>query len=131
MRGWRVSASMAMATCSPCRNGGEWTETRSSSERHRAATAAAAQAAIEHKLADLHHRLGDWELAEAHLAVVTELVTGTDPGRLARMASASAGLARPDAAADIAAEVVAASRRALGREADDSPAARPPRRGSA
>src|SRR6202023_956109 len=44
----------------------------------------AAQTAIEHKLADVHHRLGDWELAEAHLAVVTELVTGTDPGRLAR-----------------------------------------------
>lgn len=54
-----------------------------------------------------------------------------DPGRLARMASASAGLARPQAAADIAHEVVAASRRALARAADDSPAARPPRRGSA
>src|SRR6202023_2584204 len=44
----------------------------------------AAQAAIEHKLADVHHRLGDWDLAEAHLAVVTELVEGADPGRLAR-----------------------------------------------
>jgi DNA-binding SARP family transcriptional activator/tetratricopeptide (TPR) repeat protein len=42
------------------------------------------QAAVEHKLADVHHRLGDWELAEAHLAVVTELVEGTEPGRLAR-----------------------------------------------
>jgi DNA-binding SARP family transcriptional activator/RecA/RadA recombinase len=42
------------------------------------------QAAIEHKLADVHHRLGDWDLAEAHLAVVTELVEGTEPGRLAR-----------------------------------------------
>ncbi len=44
----------------------------------------AVQASIEHKLADVHHRLGDWELAEAHLAVVTELVTGAEPGRLAR-----------------------------------------------
>ncbi len=44
----------------------------------------ATQAGIEHKLADVHHRLGDWDLAEAHLAVVTELVEGTEPGRLAR-----------------------------------------------
>src|SRR2546428_6444882 len=44
----------------------------------------AVQAAIEHKLADVHHRLGDWDLAEAHLSVVTELVEGTEPGRLAR-----------------------------------------------
>jgi DNA-binding SARP family transcriptional activator/tetratricopeptide (TPR) repeat protein len=43
-----------------------------------------AQAAIEHKLADVHHRLGDWELAEAHLAVVAELVAEAGPGRLAR-----------------------------------------------
>ena len=44
----------------------------------------AVQAGIEHKLADVHHRLGDWDLAEAHLAVVTELVTDAEPGRLAR-----------------------------------------------
>jgi len=44
----------------------------------------AAQARIEHKLADVHHRLGDWELAEAHLAVVAELVEGAEPGQLAR-----------------------------------------------
>jgi hypothetical protein len=36
----------------------------------------ATQAAIEHKLADVHHRLGDWDLAEAHLAVVSELARG-------------------------------------------------------
>jgi tetratricopeptide (TPR) repeat protein len=41
----------------------------------------AAQAAIEYKLADVHHRLGDWDLAEAHLTVVTELVTGTELAR--------------------------------------------------
>jgi DNA-binding SARP family transcriptional activator/tetratricopeptide (TPR) repeat protein len=44
----------------------------------------ATQAGIEHKLADVHHRLGDWELAEAHLAIVIELVEGAEPGRLAR-----------------------------------------------
>jgi DNA-binding SARP family transcriptional activator/tetratricopeptide (TPR) repeat protein len=45
----------------------------------------AAQASIEHKLADVHHRLGDWDLAEAHLAVVAELVADAEPGRLARV----------------------------------------------
>jgi DNA-binding SARP family transcriptional activator/tetratricopeptide (TPR) repeat protein len=44
----------------------------------------AIQASIEHKLADVHHRLGDWDLADAHLAVVAELVAGAEPGRLAR-----------------------------------------------
>jgi DNA-binding SARP family transcriptional activator/tetratricopeptide (TPR) repeat protein len=44
----------------------------------------AAQAAVEHKLADVQHRLGDWELAEAHLAMVAELVADAEPGRLAR-----------------------------------------------
>ena len=44
----------------------------------------AVQASIEHKLADVHHRLGDWDLADAHLAVVTELVADAEPGRLAR-----------------------------------------------
>jgi len=44
----------------------------------------ALQASIEHKLADVHHRLGDWDMAEAHLAVVTELVAAAEPGRLAR-----------------------------------------------
>jgi DNA-binding SARP family transcriptional activator/tetratricopeptide (TPR) repeat protein len=44
----------------------------------------ATQAGIEHKLADVHHRLGDWELADAHLAIVTELVEGAEPGRMAR-----------------------------------------------
>ena len=44
----------------------------------------AALAGIEHKLADVHHRLGDWDLAEAHLATVAELAD--DPGHLARAA---------------------------------------------
>jgi hypothetical protein len=44
-----------------------------------AAAMGAGQASIEHQLADVHHRLGDWDLAEAHLALVTELVTGAEP----------------------------------------------------
>ena len=52
----------------------------------------------------MHHRLGDWDLAEAHLAVVTELVEGTEPGGLAR------------ALADRA--VVAYRRGAVGQAAD-------------
>jgi hypothetical protein len=44
----------------------------------------AVHASIEHKLADVHHRLGDWDLAEVHLAVVTEMVADVEPGRLAR-----------------------------------------------
>jgi DNA-binding SARP family transcriptional activator/tetratricopeptide (TPR) repeat protein len=65
----------------------------------------AAQAAIEHKLADVHHRLGDWDLAEAHLAVVTELVTDTDPGRLARAEADRAVVAYRRGATDQAAEL--------------------------
>jgi DNA-binding SARP family transcriptional activator/tetratricopeptide (TPR) repeat protein len=72
----------------------------------------ATQAAIEHKLADVHHRLGDWDLAEAHLAVVTELVEGTEPGRLARAQADRAVVAYRRGAADQAAN--------LGRAALDS-----------
>jgi tetratricopeptide (TPR) repeat protein len=65
----------------------------------------AVQAAVEHKLADVHHRLGDWELAEAHLAVVTELVEGTEPGRLARAQADRAVVAYRRGAAGQAAEL--------------------------
>jgi len=65
----------------------------------------AAQAAIEHKLADVHHRLGDWDLAEAHLAVVTELVADTEPGRMARAEADRAVVAYRRGAADQAAEL--------------------------
>ena len=63
------------------------------------------QAGIEHKLADVHHRLGDWELAEAHLAVVTELIEGTEPGRLARAQADRAVVAYRRGAAGQAAEL--------------------------
>jgi tetratricopeptide (TPR) repeat protein len=65
----------------------------------------AVQAGIEHKLADVHHRLGDWDLAEAHLAVVTELVEGTEPGRLARAAADRAVVAYRRGAAETAGEL--------------------------
>jgi DNA-binding SARP family transcriptional activator/tetratricopeptide (TPR) repeat protein len=65
----------------------------------------ATQAAIEHKLADVHHRLGDWDLAEAHLAVVSELVEGTEPGRLARAQADRAVVAYRRGAAGQAADL--------------------------
>jgi DNA-binding SARP family transcriptional activator/tetratricopeptide (TPR) repeat protein len=65
----------------------------------------ATQAAIEHRLADVHHRLGDWDLAEAHLAVVTELVEGTEPGRLARAQADRAVVAYRRGAAGQAADL--------------------------
>jgi DNA-binding SARP family transcriptional activator/tetratricopeptide (TPR) repeat protein len=64
----------------------------------------AVQASIEHKLADVHHRLGDWELAESHLAVVTELVSAAEPGRLARVEADRAVVAYRRGDAEQAAE---------------------------
>jgi len=61
--------------------GGPW---RGNGSDHGNGSDRAVQASIEHKLADVHHRLGNWDLAEAHLAVVTELVADAEPGRLAR-----------------------------------------------
>ncbi|HEX5296979.1 MAG TPA: tetratricopeptide repeat protein [Streptosporangiaceae bacterium] len=65
----------------------------------------ATQAGIEHRLADVHHRLGDWDLAEAHLAVVTELVEGAEPGLLARAQADRAVVAYRRGAAGQAAEL--------------------------
>ena len=64
--------------------GGEGGPGRGNGSDHGNGSDRAVQASIEHKLADVHHRLGDWEMAEAHLAVVTELVADAEPGRLAR-----------------------------------------------
>jgi len=50
-------------------------------------------AAIEHKLAEVHHRLGDWALAEAHLAAADQLLAADDAGRRARVAADRAVLA--------------------------------------
>jgi tetratricopeptide (TPR) repeat protein len=45
----------------------------------------ATSAVIEHKLAEVHHRLGDWALADAHLAAAADLLAPGDLGRLARV----------------------------------------------
>ena len=52
--------------------------------------------------------VADGDLTPARLRAEVDALLG-DRGRLARMAAASAGLARPAAAADIAAEVLAAA----------------------
>ncbi len=45
----------------------------------------ATAAAVEHKLAEVHHRLGDWALADAHLAAALELLTPEDLGARSRV----------------------------------------------
>jgi tetratricopeptide (TPR) repeat protein len=50
-------------------------------------------AAVEHKLAEVHHRLGDWELAEAHLTAARDLLGPDDRGRRARIEADRAVLA--------------------------------------
>jgi tetratricopeptide (TPR) repeat protein len=43
----------------------------------------ATSAVIEHKLAEVHHRLGDWDLADTHLAAAADLLAAGDLGGLA------------------------------------------------
>jgi tetratricopeptide (TPR) repeat protein len=50
-------------------------------------------AAIEHKLAAVHHRLGDWALADAHLGAALELLAEGDHGGRARVQSDQAVVA--------------------------------------
>ena len=45
----------------------------------------ATSAAIEHKLAEVHHRLGDWALADAHLAAAADLLPASDLSGRARV----------------------------------------------
>ncbi len=67
----------------------------------------ATSAVIEHKLAEVHHRLGDWALADAHLAAAADLVAPDDRSGRARVGAdrAVVGTALADAgqAADPAA----------------------------
>jgi DNA-binding SARP family transcriptional activator/tetratricopeptide (TPR) repeat protein len=64
----------------------------------------ATSAVIEHKLAEVHHRLGDWALADAHLAAAAELLADGDPGALARVSADRAVVAYRLGAHDQAAE---------------------------
>jgi tetratricopeptide (TPR) repeat protein len=47
----------------------------------------ATSAAVEHKLAEVHHRLGDWALADAHLAAAADLLPAGDLAGRARAAA--------------------------------------------
>jgi DNA-binding SARP family transcriptional activator len=78
----------------------------------------AGSAAIEHKLAEVHHRLGDWALAEAHLEVALELLGPGDPSRGARIEADRALLAYRRGAAQAAAGLAAGALDAA-RHADD------------
>jgi DNA-binding SARP family transcriptional activator len=78
----------------------------------------AAPAAIEHKLAEVHHRLGDWALAEAHLDVALELLEGCDPSRRARIEADRAVLAYRRGAVQAAAGLAQGALEAARRAAD-------------
>jgi DNA-binding SARP family transcriptional activator/tetratricopeptide (TPR) repeat protein len=73
-------------------------------------------AAIEHKLAAVHHRLGDWALADAHLGAALELLAAGDHGGRARVQSDQAVVAyrlgAHDRAAALGTAALAAARQA-------------------
>ena len=74
--------------------------------------------AIEHKLAEVHHRLGDWALAEAHLDVALELLGSGDPSRRARIEADRAVLAYRRGAAQAAAALAEGALEAARRAGD-------------
>jgi DNA-binding SARP family transcriptional activator len=80
-----------------------------------------ASASIEHKLAEVHHRLGEWALADAHLAAAADLLPPGDLGGWARIAADRAVVAyrRGDgeAAARIGAAALTAAQQAAGQAA--------------
>jgi tetratricopeptide (TPR) repeat protein len=69
-------------------------------------------ATIEHKLAEVHHRLGDWTLADAHLGVALDLLAADDLGRRASVQADRAVLAYRRGTGDTAGQ--------LGRDALDT-----------
>jgi DNA-binding SARP family transcriptional activator len=75
-------------------------------------------AAIEHKLAEVHHRLGDWMLADAHLAAALELLAPGDLGARARVQADRAVVAYRRGASEQAAELGAAALAAARQAAD-------------
>jgi DNA-binding SARP family transcriptional activator/tetratricopeptide (TPR) repeat protein len=76
----------------------------------------ATAAGIEHKLAEVHHRLGDWALADAHLGAALELLPAGDHGGRARVQSDQAVVAyrlgAHDRAAALSTAALAAARQA-------------------
>ena len=78
----------------------------------------AGSAGIEHKLAEVHHRLGDWALAEAHLEVALDLLGPGDPSRRARIGADRAVLAYRRGAVQDAAGLAEGALEAARRAAD-------------
>ncbi len=78
----------------------------------------AGSAGIEHKLAEVHHRLGDWALAEAHLEVALDLLGPGDPSRRARIGADRAVLAYRRGAAQDAAGLAESALEAARRAGD-------------
>ena len=78
----------------------------------------AGSAGIEHKLAEVHHRLGDWALAEAHLGVALDLLGPDDPSRRARIGADRAVLAYRRGAAQDAAGLAESALEAARRAGD-------------
>jgi len=78
----------------------------------------ATSAAIEHKLAEVHHRLGDWALADAHLAAAADLLAADDLGGLARVGADRAVVAYRLGAHDEAARRGRAALAAAGAAGD-------------
>jgi DNA-binding SARP family transcriptional activator/tetratricopeptide (TPR) repeat protein len=78
----------------------------------------ATSAAIEHKLAEVHHRLGDWALADAHLAAALELLAPGDLGARARVQADRAVVAYRRGASEQAAGLGTAALAAARRAAD-------------
>jgi DNA-binding SARP family transcriptional activator/tetratricopeptide (TPR) repeat protein len=66
---------------------------------------AATLATIEHKLAEVHHRLGDWALADAHLGVALDLLAADDLSRRASVQADRAVVAYRRGASDEAGQL--------------------------
>ena len=78
-------------------------------------------ATIEHKLAEVHHRLGDWALADAHLDAALDLLAADDQAGRARVQSDQAAVAyrlgAHDRAAALGSAALAAAQQAGDPEA--------------
>ena len=77
-------------------------------------------AVIEHKLAEVHHRLGDWVLADAHLAAAADLLPPGDLGGRARVGADRAVVAYRLGDHARAARLGAAALADAGRAADQA-----------
>jgi DNA-binding SARP family transcriptional activator/tetratricopeptide (TPR) repeat protein len=81
---------------------GRYREAIDAYERAAASAEQTAPAGVEHKLAEVHHRLGDWQVAEVHLAAAEALLDEADKAHHARLRADAALLAYrrgdPDAA---------------------------------